>query len=131
VLLAIAAALALVAPRPADRPADDSAADGIALAARCDPRVESDRAGWSACIAEQLDALPADPVAAAGVHFHAWRVADRAARAGARDLAPLRDAHRARLRAVLRDNLTSLHRLCAAAGTPDCAAVGHALDASG
>ncbi len=130
-LLALAAAIALVAPRVPDRPAEDAAADGIALAARCDARVAADREAWSACIAEQLGALPADPVAATGVHFHAWRVAARAARDGTPGAARLRDAHRERVRAALRDNLTSLHRLCTAAGAPDCAALGDALAASG
>ena len=77
-----------------------------------------------------LHALPGDPVAAAAVHFHAWRVAHRAARGGAADAAPLRDAHGRRLREALRENLTSLHRLCIAAGE-DCDAVGQALDAPG
>lgn len=124
--LAVAAAIVFALPRPAEGPDADAAADGIERAARCDGHVGRALDRWSGCIADTLHALPRDPVAAAAVHFHAWRVAHRAARAGAPDAAVLRDAHGRRLREALRDNLTSLHRLCVAAGE-DCDAVGQAL----
>lgn len=128
-LLAIAAGFALLAPSPPHATRDDVAAESIARAAACDTRLADGRAGWSACIAGLLEAMPAHPVAATAVHFHAWRVAEREARRGAADAAALRDAHGSRVRVALRDNTTSLHRLCAAAGE-DCERVGAALDAS-
>jgi hypothetical protein len=124
--LAIAALLALLGPRFGERPDSDAATDGIAQAARCDPRIAGALGAWEDCIAGELDRLATDRVAIAGAHFHAWRVADRAARGGARDAAELRERHGRQVRAALRDNLTSLHRLCTAAGE-DCERVGEAL----
>jgi hypothetical protein len=123
------AAAASLGPRFGERPDSDAATDGIAQAARCDPRIAGALGAWEDCIAGELDRLATDRVAVAGAHFHAWRVADRAARGGARDAAELRERHGRQVQAALRDNLTSLHRLCTAAGE-DCERVGEALVAS-
>ena len=150
--LAIAALLALLAPRAGEGPVADAAADGIARASRCDARLAprpdapSGRAlrAWHACIAAELRTLAGDRVAATGAHFHAWRIAARAARDSApdapdardardardapdaADAADLRDRHGRHVQEALRSNLTSLHRLCTAAGE-DCARIGEAL----
>jgi hypothetical protein len=130
-LLAVGVAIALLAPGRGDGLPEDAAAEGMAVAARCDADLERDgRARWAACIERQRAGLAADPVAAAGLHFHAWRIADRAAAAGAPDALPLRDAHRGPLAAALRDNLVSLHRLCSAAGE-DCVAIAERLSPAG
>jgi hypothetical protein len=122
VLLALAAAIALLAPGRSDGRPEDAAAEGIARAARCDPDLAAGARRWAACIERQRAGLAADPVAAAGLDFHAWRVAERATADGTPGAGPLRDAYRRPLAAALRDNLVSLHRLCTAAGT-DCAPI--------
>jgi len=127
--LAIAAVLALLVPRAGERPDADAATDGIARAALCDARIDGALTAWADCIAGELQTLSRDPLAATGAHFHAWRVADRAARRGARDAAALRDRHGRQVRDALRDNLTSLYRLCTAAGE-DCERIGEALPPS-
>jgi hypothetical protein len=139
----VAVAVALIAPGRDDGRPDDAVSEGIALAARCDASFDapaadgagSDPAGagsatdgsgtlvgtdrWAACIDGQLRRFPADPVAVAGLHFHAWQIAERAVasgtgRARARARA-LRDRHLLAVSKALNGNLLSLHRLCAAA----------------
>ena len=127
--LAVAAVLALTVAWVGERPDADAASDGMARAARCDARFDGALGAWTECIARELSTLSRDRVASTGAHFHAWRIAERAARQGTRDAAALRDSHGRHVQDALRDNLTSLHRLCTAAGE-DCERVGEALDPS-
>ncbi|HYF57642.1 MAG TPA: hypothetical protein VEA81_01650 [Burkholderiaceae bacterium] len=126
-LLALAATIALLAPGRLDGTPGDAAAEGIARAERCGEPLR-ERAAWQRCIDAQLAALRADPLAAAGVRFHAWRVADRAAGGGHPEAAALRDAYARRLADDLRSNRLTLHRLCTAAGEP-CEPIASRLDA--
>jgi hypothetical protein len=121
-LLAVGATIALLAPGRSDGHPEDAVAEGVARAARCDTDLTGGSRRWAACIERQRAGLAADRLAAAGLDFHAWRIAERAAADGTPGAAPLRDAYRRPLAAALRDNLVSLHRLCAAAGA-DCAPI--------
>lgn len=114
--LALAAAIALLAPGLGG----DALSDGIARAAQCDRTIDDGPGRWSDCVQRQREALAGHPIAEAGLHFHAWRVAELATAQGMRGAAALRDAHRRLLADALRVNRVSLHRLCSAAGT-DCA----------
>jgi hypothetical protein len=122
--VAVAVAVALISPGRGDGQPDDAVSEGIAVAARCDATLDANAATggterWADCIDRQLRRLPADPVAVVGLHFHAWRIAERAVAAGAGRARALGDTHLRALSAALDGNLLSLHRLCAAAGA-DC-----------
>jgi len=121
--LALAAAIALLAPGLGG----DAISDGIARAAQCDRAIDDGPGRWSDCVQRQRDALAGHPIAEAGLHFHAWRIAELATAQGVRGAAALRDAHRRLLADALRVNRVSLHRLCSAAGT-DCTKLVQRLD---
>lgn len=121
--LLLAAGIALLAPALGG----DALADGIARASQCDRAIDDGPSRWSDCIQQQRGLLGEHPVAEAGLHFHAWRVAELATAQGVRGAAALRDAHRRIVADALRGNRLSLHRLCAAAGV-DCTQVAQRLD---
>jgi hypothetical protein len=124
VAVALAASVALIVPGRVDGHPFDAASEGIARAARCDATFEAADANdgpdrWADCIDRQLHRLPVDPVALAGLHFHAWRIAGPGVAAGTGRSRARRDVHRRLLSDALNRNLLSLHRLCAAA-VADC-----------
>lgn len=121
--LALAAGIALLAPALGG----DALADGIARAAQCDRAIDDGPVRWSDCIQQQRRALAEHPIAEAGLHFHAWRVAELATAQGVRGAAALRDAHQRLVAEALRVNRLSLHRLCTAAGA-DCTRLAQRLD---
>jgi hypothetical protein len=123
--LALAAAIALLAPGLGG----DALADGIARAAQCDRAIDDGPARWSDCIQQQRRALDEHPIAEAALHFHAWRIAERATAQGVRGADALRDAHQRLVAEALRLNRLSLHRLCAAAGA-DCTKLAQRFDGS-
>jgi hypothetical protein len=146
----VAVAVALIAPGRDDGRPDDAVSEGIAVAARCDASFDApaadgtgrDPAGaggaadgsgtsvgtdrWAACIDGQLRRFPAHPVAVAGLHFHAWQIAERAVASGTGRARALRDRHLLAVSKALNGNLISLHRLCAAAAA-DCGPIAERL----
>lgn len=146
--VSVAVAVALIAPGRDDGRPDDAVSEGIAIAARCDASFDAPGAGsdpasagsaaaagsgttigtdrWAACIDGQLRRFPADPVAVAGLHFHAWQIAERAVSSGTGRARALRDRHLLAVSKALSGNLLSLHRLCAAAAA-DCGPIADRL----
>jgi hypothetical protein len=125
-LMAIAAAIALVAPGRTDGLPEDALADGIIAAQRCDAENEPGSQRWADCIRRQETGLAASVHASVGLHFQAWLTADRIARDGRPAASELGAAHAHRVVRALDENLLTLHRLCTASGL-DCEALGERL----